>query len=250
MYKVEYEVGKGTRYARFPVSMITSATRAEEIKRQVKVKRNVARESLLNEERKLDTYVKKDNFEENDELVVNGKILTNTHKNDQKKSAAKYNKTKNNMVKKKKEDKQEPLSSYLQNQLEKRNLKIVDVRGDGNCFFRAITHQLCYNESHHEQTRQPVVKEVIENSEKYKNFITEGLDEYVSSLSTNRERANNTAVQATANALGISIEIINDSERIPSYTVIPCEVESNVRHQHVVLGYISNIHYVTTEFQE
>ena len=128
------------------------------------------------------------------------------------------------MVKKKKEDKQEPLSSYLQNQLEKRNLKIVDVRGDGNCFLRAITHQLCYNESHHEQTRQPVVKEVIENSEKYKNFITEGLDEYVSSLSTNRERANNTA--------------------------IPCEVESSARHQHAVLGYISNGHYVTTEFQE
>ena len=72
----------------------------------------------------------------------------------------------------------------------------------------------------------------------------------ISSLSANREWANNTAVQATANALGISIEIINDSERIPSYTVIPCEVESNVRHQHVVLGYISNIHYVTTEFQE
>ena len=33
--------------------MITSATRAEEIKRQVKGKRNVARESLLNEDRYL-----------------------------------------------------------------------------------------------------------------------------------------------------------------------------------------------------
>ena len=52
------------------------------------------------------------------------------------------------------------------------------------------------------------------------------------------------------NALGINIEIINDSEKIPSYTVIPCEVESYTRHQHVVLGYISNVHYVATEFQE
>ena len=133
---------------------------------------------------------------------------------------------------------------------QKKILKMVDVRGDGDCFFRAIAHQLCFNESHHEQIRQSAVKEVIENPERYKNFVTDGLDEYVASLSTNREWANNTAIQATANALGISIEIINDSERIPSYTVTPCKVESNTRHKHVVLGYIGNIHYVATEFQE
>ena len=70
--------------------------------------------------------------------------------------------------------------------VEKKNLKMVDVRGDGNCFVRAIAHQLCYNESHYGQIRQSAVKEVIENPERYKNFVTEGLDEYVSSLSANR----------------------------------------------------------------
>ena len=113
------------------------------------------------------------------------------------------------------------------------------ARGDGNGFFRVIAHQLCYYESHHEQIRQSAVKEVIENPERYKNFVTEGLDEYVASLSTNREWANNTTIQAIANALGVSIEKIDDSERIPSYTVTQCEVESNTRHQHSVLGYIS-----------
>ena len=93
---------------------------------------------------------------------------------------------------------------------------MVDVCRDGNYFSRAIAHQLCYNESHHEQVRQSTVKEVIENPERYENFVTEGLDEYVAILPTNREWANNTAIQETANALGISIEIINDSERLPS----------------------------------
>ena len=62
--------------------------------------------------------------------------------------------------------------------------------------------------------------------------------------------ANNTAVQTTASALGISIEIINNSERIPLYTVTPCEVESGTRLQHVTLGYISNNLYMATEFEE
>ena len=64
--------------------MITSSTRAEEIKRQTKAERNVARELLLNKERKIDTSVKKDNFEENDKLVINGRIFTNTHEKDKK----------------------------------------------------------------------------------------------------------------------------------------------------------------------
>ena len=69
---------------------------------------------------------------------------------------------------------------------------MVDVHGDGNCFFRAITHQLCYNEFHYEQIRHSAVKEVIENPERYKNFVTEGLDECIASLSRNREWANST----------------------------------------------------------
>ena len=110
--------------------------------------------------------LKKD-YEENDDLAINVKIFTNTHENDKKKSAAKYSKTKNNMVKRKKEDKQEPWRSYLQNHLKKINLKMADDGGDGNCFFRAIAHQLCYNESHHEQLRLSVVKEVIGNPERH-----------------------------------------------------------------------------------
>ena len=53
---------------------------------------------------------------------------------------------------------------------------MVDVRGDGNCFFSGYCsgyffagYYLCYNESHHEQIRQSAVNEVIEN--RYQNFV-------------------------------------------------------------------------------
>ena len=100
--------------------MITSAMQTDEIKIQAKAERNVERKLLLNEERKTDATVKKDNFEGNDDLVVSRKIFNNTHGNDKKKSTAKYNKTKNNIVKGKKEGKQELLRFYLQKQLEKK----------------------------------------------------------------------------------------------------------------------------------
>ena len=100
--------------------MITSAMQTDEIKIQAKAERNVERKLLLNEERKTDATVKKDNFEGNDDLVVSRKIFNNTHGNDKKKSTAKYNKTKNNIVKGKKEGKQELLRFYLQKHLEKK----------------------------------------------------------------------------------------------------------------------------------
>ena len=40
------------------------------------------------------------------------------------------------------------------------------------------------------------------------------------------------------------------SEMIPSCTVIPYDIEPIGKHQHVFLVYISNFHYVETEFQE
>ena len=99
--EVEYEVGKGTRYARFLVSMFTSTKRAEKINRQGKATRNVARESQMN---KIDTSLKNDNFEGNDELIIHGNIFPNTYENEKKKSATKNNITKKNIVKRKKED--------------------------------------------------------------------------------------------------------------------------------------------------
>ena len=53
-----------------------------------------------------------------------------------------------------------------------------------------------------------------------------------------------------SNAFRISIEILNDSERIPSYTILPFDKDSVASSQHVVVGYIGNVHYVSMEFHE
>ena len=87
------------------------------------------------------------------------------------------------------------------------------MRGDGNCFFRAIAHQLYGNELQHQKVREEPVQEVIRNSNRYKSFDAGSFNKYVSKLST-------------SNAFRISIEILNDSERIPSYIILPFDEDS------------------------
>ena len=119
-----------------------------------------------------------------------------------------------------------------------------------NCFFRVIAHQLYGDELQHQKVREEAVQKVIKNSNRYRNFVAGSFDKYVSDLSTDREWANNAAVQATSNTFRISTEILSDSERIPSYTILPFDEDSAASPQHVIVGYIGNTHYVSTEPHE
>ena len=105
-------------------------------------------------------------------------------------------------------------------------MKLVNVRRDGNCFFRAIAHQLYGDQSQRQEVREATGQEVIKNSNRYRNFVTGSFNKYVSNLSTDRGWADNAAIQATSNVFRMSIEILNDSERIPSYIMLPFEEDS------------------------
>ena len=107
-------------------------------------------------------------------------------------------------------------------------MKLVNVRGDGNCFFRAIAHQLYGDESQHQKVGEEAGQEIIKKSNRYRNFVAGSFDKYVSNLSTDREWADSAAIQATSNVFRISIEILNASERIPSYTILPFDQDSVV----------------------
>ena len=50
------------------------------------------------------------------------------------------------------------------------------MRGDRNCFFRAIAHQLYDDESQHQKVREEGVREVIKNSNLQGNFVAGSFD--------------------------------------------------------------------------
>ena len=48
----------------------------------------------------------------------------------------------------------------------------------------------------------------------------------------------------------MSIEILNDSERIPSDIILPFDEDPIASLQRVVVGYIGNVHYASTKFHQ
>ena len=121
---------------------------------------------------------------------------------------------------------------------------------DGNCFFHAVSHQLFSDTSSQHLVRQAALDQVLSNPELYQDFlVNKDIDTFASTLLEDREWAENYAIQATADAFGVSIEIINsNSERFAPAMVIPQGIPQNLIKSHIVLGHIGQIHFVSTEF--
>ena len=50
-------------------------------------------------------------------------------------------------------------------------LQIIPVGADGNCFFRAIAHQIEGNEEEHSRYREMVVEYIMQHREDFEPFI-------------------------------------------------------------------------------
>ena len=138
----------------------------------------------------------------------------------------------------------------LEKKLLLRNLRIVNVLGDGNCFFRALSHQLFGNAEIHQIVRQAATDQVLHNPELYtESLINNDIQHFVLSLSKDREWADNHEIQAAADVFGVSIEIINsNSVSFAPVTVLPQGIPPNLVNKRIILGHIDQVHFVSTEY--
>lgn len=93
--------------------------------------------------------------------------------------------------------------------LQDQGYRIIDVEGDGNCFFRAIAHQLEGKEDNHLYYRAMVVEELQRNPDRY---FVEGEDshEYIYDIAQYGNWVDDDrAIRAMANAKQINVEVYN-----------------------------------------
>ena len=137
--------------------------------------------------------------------------------------------------------------SCLNKLLEERDLHVVGVPGDGNCFFSAVAHQIFGDLSRHQEIRERAVNHIASNPGDFKDFAEDGdLDKFLSLNSNDREWADHLSIQATADAFQITIEIINSNqEQFGTRFLTPRNCHKPRRH--IVLGHVEQLHYLSTE---
>ncbi|KAI8522051.1 hypothetical protein Bbelb_018050 [Branchiostoma belcheri] len=127
-----------------------------------------------------------------------------------------------------------------------RRLEIIDVEGDGNCFFRAVTEDQTV-EMDHRTLRAKAVEYMEQNKAEFSDFHTSSqgnFEHYLSDMKKDGAFVDHPVIQAAANVLNRTIHIIRpDDENFKP--IVPKNGSQN--HCEIFIGYLPDSkHYVAT----
>nr|XP_058970584.1 OTU domain-containing protein DDB_G0284757-like [Pocillopora verrucosa] len=126
-------------------------------------------------------------------------------------------------------------------------LRPLDVGGAGDCFFRAVSHQLYGDPCHHLHVRQTGSDYLRANPERFIESNTQNSwNEYLTNMSLQGTWCDALIVQAVAESHYLRIHIIESHENFGHTTIVqPVQLlEEPVTS--IYLGHVSEVHYVST----
>ena len=134
----------------------------------------------------------------------------------------------------------------LQQRLRRFQLRPFDVGGDGDCFFRAVSHQLYADPERHFEVRAAGIAYMRDNPERFIESNTENSWlEYLNNMSMQGTWGDAMIIQAVADQLKLKITIAETHEGFREYSIIQ-PVSCTQQLTHVYLGHIDEYHYVST----
>lgn len=101
------------------------------------------------------------------------------------------------------------------NQLEALGYKIKDIKGDGNCLFRALADQLDGTDDGHLRYRRIIAKYLADHREEFEPFVEDNrsFDEHVKELSKAGTFGGNDSIVAFSRCYGVNVVIHQLNER-------------------------------------
>ena len=122
----------------------------------------------------------------------------------------------------------------------------VNVLGDGNCFFRAVSHQLYNTPEYHLHIRSLGVQHLLHHPELYIESNYEySWQNYMNNMARQGTWADNIIIQAVANSLNITINIIESDANFSPVTVIN-PVNTDRQTTNIYIGHVQEYHYMST----
>lgn len=114
------------------------------------------------------------------------------------------------------------------------------VEGDGNCQFRALSHQFYRTPEHHEFVRQQVVNQLKSQPEMYEGYVPMDYDDYLKKMSQDGEWGDHVALQAAADSYGVKIFVITSFKDTCYIEIVP-NVQKSERV--IFLSFWAEVHY-------
>jgi len=96
-------------------------------------------------------------------------------------------------------------AAKMRHQLAPLGLQVVEVTGDGNCFFRSVADQICGRPEQHARFRQEIMDFVEEHEDDFKWFIEddEEFEDYIARMRKLTQWGGNLEVYAAARCYGV-----------------------------------------------
>ena len=134
----------------------------------------------------------------------------------------------------------------LQQRIRRFQLRPFDVGGDGDCFFRAVSHQLYADLERHFEVRAAGIAYMRDNPERFIESNTEiSWLQYLNNMSMQGTWGDAMIILAVADQLKLKITIAEKHEGFREYSIIQ-HVSSTQQLTHVYLGHIDEYHYIST----
>ena len=140
------------------------------------------------------------------------------------------------------------LPSYLllEQRLGQFQMRPLDVGGAGDCFFRAVSHQLYGDPSHDLDIRDAGIAYMRENPERFIESNTDySWDQYLNTMSIQGTWCDGLIIQAVADQLNLKIVIVESNEHFAEFNIIQA-ITPLQRPTNIYLGHIDEYHYVST----
>ena len=133
----------------------------------------------------------------------------------------------------------------MQSRLGELVLQSIDVGGAGDCFCRSVSHQLNDNSNHHMRIRTAGVQFMRDNPERFiENNTESSWLRYLNNMCIQGTWADAPIIQAVADALNVTIQIVESNQGFaPLTTVYPVQ-ERNTSSKITI--FIDECHSVST----
>ncbi|CEF96584.1 Ovarian tumour, otubain [Ostreococcus tauri] len=130
----------------------------------------------------------------------------------------------------------------LDGRLGRLGMRRIAMVGDGNCQFRALSHNLFKSQERHAEVRAAVVRDVEARREEFEIYFESSreFEKWLREMKRDRTWGDELTLRAACDSFGVKIHVIQSTEKGWNLMYEPFEVKSK---RVAFISYVSPVHY-------